>query len=54
MKKILFSSDCNGNFELLFSKVSQLNQKTKFDLMFLVGNVCPVEAGKEFDKIAKG
>jgi hypothetical protein len=42
MKKILLSSDCNGNFELLFSKVTQLNQKNKFDLMFLVGNVLPI------------
>ena len=42
MKRILFSSDCNGNFELLFSKVAQLNQKTKFDVMFLTGNVLPV------------
>jgi predicted phosphodiesterase len=46
MKKILVSSDCNGNFELLFSKVTQLSQKTKFDLMFLVGNVCTIEAAK--------
>lgn len=42
MKKILFSSDCNGNFELLFSKVAQLNQKSKFDVMFLTGNVLPI------------
>ena len=41
MKKILLSSDCNGNLEILFNKVTELYHKNKFDVMFMVGSTCP-------------
>ena len=48
MKKILLSSDCNGNFDKIFAKVADLHAKNSFDFMLMVGNVCPSEAA---DKI---
>lgn len=39
MKKILVSSDCNGNFEFLLSKIQMLQKKNDFDFVLCVGNV---------------
>lgn len=39
MKKILISSDCNGNFDFLLSKIENLQKKNSFDFVICIGNV---------------
>ena len=54
MKKILLSSDCNGNFDKIFAKVADLHAKNKFDFMLMVGNVCPSEAADQIKALSEG
>lgn len=54
MKKILLSSDPNGNLDLLLPKVTELHNKNKFDLMIITGSVFPSTSSTVFKLINDG
>ena len=54
MKKILLSSDCNGNYSKIFAKVADLHTKNNFDFMLMTGNVCPSSASSEMKSLIEG
>lgn len=39
MRKILVSSDCNGNLDFLFFKIEALQKKNSFDFVLCIGSV---------------